>query len=223
MSWPTELIELIKLSKLIELFMIAIIDYGMGNLRSVEKALEALGASASILSSPGPLEDYSAVILPGVGAFGDAMRNLTEQKWDKSIRKAAEGGKPLLGICLGLQLLFTRSEEGGSHRGLGLLPGQVVKLPSTVRVPHMGWNRIRFPKTSALFRGVSEGAYVYFVHSYYVAPEDPAAVAAVTDYGVEFASAVSRENIYGLQFHPEKSQAVGLKILENFLKIIGNS
>lgn len=199
--------------------MIAIIDYGMGNLRSVEKALEALGASSAILSSPGSLEEYSAVILPGVGAFGDAMRNLAEYKWDELIRGTIKEGKPFLGICLGLQLLFTQSEEGGSHRGLDLLPGKVVRLPSSVRVPHMGWNQLNFPKVSGLFRGVPEGAFVYFVHSYYAVPEDPATVAATTDYGVKFASAIARDNIFGFQFHPEKSQAVGLRILGNFLEL----
>lgn len=203
--------------------MIAIIDYGMGNLRSVEKALGSLGASCSILSSPEPLQTYSGVILPGVGAFGEAMRHLEESGWTDQIRETIEEGIPFLGICLGLQILFSRSEEGGNYPGLNVIPGKVVRLPSSVRVPHMGWNQLHIRDDSPLFSGVLEGAFVYFVHSYYVIPDDSAVTAASTRYGVDFASVVARDNIFGVQFHPEKSQTVGLKILRNFLDIVGNS
>ena len=203
--------------------MIGIVDYGMGNLRSVEKALEHLGARCSILTEPGNPDELAGVILPGVGAFSRAMDNLRAGGWPEWIREVAEGGIPLLGICLGLQLLFSRSEEGAGDTGLDLLPGRVVRLPERAKIiPHMGWNQLRFRQRSPLFEGVGEGSWVYFVHSYIAVPGDPAVIAAVTDYGGEFVSAVSRGNIHGLQFHPEKSQATGLRILENFIRLAGS-
>ena len=200
--------------------MIAIIDYGMGNLRSVEKALQFLGADCSILSRPQARDRYSGVILPGVGAFGDAMVNLRRNGWVEWIRESVEDGTPFLGICLGLQLLFSRSEEGDGAEGLGIVPGQVVKFPPSVGIiPHMGWNQLKIVSGTTLFRGIAGDSYVYFVHSYYVIPDRPDVIAATTDYGIDFVSAVATKNIYGLQFHPEKSQVVGLQILENFISI----
>jgi len=202
--------------------MIAIIDYGMGNLRSVEKAFESLGAFCSVISAPSSLEEFKGVVLPGVGAFGEAMVNLERDGWPNRIREFTSAGRPLLGICLGAQLLFEFSEEGDQHQGLALFPGRVVRFPDSVRVPHMGWNQLRLIGKSSLLKGVGDGDFAYFVHSYYIEPGNPAVVAASTDYGVDFASAVGRGNIFGLQFHPEKSQAVGLQILRNFLEIIND-
>lgn len=200
--------------------MIGIIDYGMGNLRSVEKALERVGASPLILSRPEEAGRCRGFILPGVGAFSEAMHNLRERGWIEPIAEITAAGRPFLGICLGLQLLFTRSEEGAGGTGLDLLPGRVVRLPAMAGIiPHMGWNQLRFRGSHPLFSGIGEGSYVYFVHSYVAVPEDPAVIAAVTDYGGEFVSAVGRGKIYGLQFHPEKSQATGLKILKNFIRL----
>jgi len=202
--------------------LIGIIDYGMGNLRSVEKALEHLGARCAILNRPEEAVGLAGFILPGVGAFARAMENLRAGGWVEEIRRIAGEGYPLLGICLGHQLLFSRSEEGKGAEGLDFIPGRVVRLPETAGIiPHMGWNQLRFPRPHPLFSGLEEGSWVYFVHSYVAGPEDPGVVTAVTDYGGEFVSAVSRENIHGLQFHPEKSQAAGLKILENFIRIVG--
>ena len=198
--------------------MIAIIDYGMGNLRSVEKALQSLGADCVVISRPTPRESYQGVILPGVGAFADAMANLRRNGWVEWIRETVESGVPFLGICLGLQLLFSRSEEGNGDMGLNLVPGKVVRLPDSVGIiPHMGWNQLKIVSPTPLFSGVREGSYVYFVHSYHAVPDDDSVIAATTDYGIDFVSAVARGNIYGLQFHPEKSQAVGLRILKNFI------
>ena len=200
--------------------MIAIIDYGMGNLRSVEKALQSLGANCSIISQPSPREDYQGVILPGVGAFGDAMTNLRRAGWVEWIRETIETGLPFLGICLGLQLLFSWSEEGEGGAGLEIVPGKVIKFPPEVGIiPHMGWNQLKLSDDTPLFSGIEQDNYVYFVHSYYVVPEDAEVTAATTDYGIDFVSAIVKDNIYGLQFHPEKSQAIGLKILKNFLNI----
>lgn len=198
--------------------MIAIVDYGMGNLRSVAKALERAGAKVSLLSAPpAGLRRAAGIVLPGVGAFGDAMANLRSSGWDGWIRDAIAAGTPFLGICLGFQLLFDRSEESRGVRGLAVIPGEVGRLPATVTVPHMGWNQIRPVRPTDLLQGVEDGDYAYFVHSYCARPADGAAAAAVTDYGGEFVSAIGRGNVWGVQFHPEKSQAVGLRILSNFV------
>lgn len=203
--------------------MIAIIDYGMGNLRSVQKAFEKVGFEARVTADPADLRDAERLVLPGVGAFKDCMDNLRAGGFIEPIRRHVESGKPFLGICLGLQLLFSESEEFGRHSGLGIIPGKVVRFPADMhvageelKVPHMGWNQIRLQPEVPLFRGVAEGSAVYFVHSYYVIPDDPTVIAAVTDYGIEFCSAIRRENVMAVQFHPEKSQQIGLRILRNF-------
>lgn len=203
--------------------MITIIDYGMGNLRSVQKGFEKLGFTAKVTADPADLHDAERLVLPGVGAFKDCMDNLREGGFIEPIRRHVAGGRPFLGICLGLQLLFTESEEFGRHQGLGIIPGKVVRFPGDMhvageelKVPHMGWNQIRLRQDAPLFRGIADGTSVYFVHSYYVIPDDPTVVAAVTDYGIEFCSAIRRDNVMATQFHPEKSQQIGLRILRNF-------
>jgi len=205
--------------------MIAVIDYGMGNLRSVQKALEFIGAKVIVTHDPDLILNADSVVLPGVGAFKDCMVNLNKLKLIDPIRKFIDGGKPFLGICLGLQVLFEESEEYGPVAGLGILPGKVVKFidgssdeknGSLIKIPHMGWNKIKVKKDSPLFEGVGDGSYFYFVHSYYVVPEDQNMIATVTNYGVEFVSGIQHKNIYAFQFHPEKSQTLGLSILERF-------
>lgn len=203
--------------------MIAIIDYGMGNLRSVQKGFEKVGFDAIVTSDPSVLLDAERVVLPGVGAFRDCMRNLEAGGFVEPIRRVIREGRPFLGICLGLQLLFTESEEFGLHRGLDVIPGRVVRFPDGMKeggeklaVPHMGWNQISFKQRPPVFAGIEEGANVYFVHSYYVVPDDPAVVATTTSYGIDFCSSICRDNVVATQFHPEKSQDVGLRILKNF-------
>ena len=205
--------------------MIAVIDYGMGNLRSVQKALEFVGAKAIVTHDPDLILNADSVVLPGVGAFKDCMANLNKLKLIDPIRKFIDGGKPFLGICLGLQVLFEESEEYGPVAGLGILPGKVVKFidgssdaknGSLIKIPHMGWNEIKVKKDLPLFEGVGDAPYFYFVHSYYVVPEDQNMIATVTNYGVEFVSGIQHKNIYAFQFHPEKSQTLGLSILERF-------
>jgi glutamine amidotransferase len=203
--------------------MIAIIDYGMGNLRSVQKGFEKVGFDAVVTADPKVVLAADKVVLPGVGAFRDCMRNLEQRGFVEPIRTVIQAGRPFLGICLGLQLLFTESEEFGLHRGLDIIPGRVVRFPDgmigngeKLAVPHMGWNQIAFKQRTPAFSGIDEGANVYFVHSYYVQPVDPAVVATTTSYGMEFCSAICKDNIVATQFHPEKSQAIGLKILKNF-------
>jgi len=201
---------------------VAIIDYEMGNLRSVQKAFETIGCSATITRSPQVIDDASHVVLPGVGAFGDCMRNLSKFGLTPSVRKTIQSGKPFLGICLGLQLLFTKSEEFGEHKGLDILEGRVVRFCSTdksMKVPHMGWNQIRFTGQTPLFKGIPDGSYVYFVHSYYVEPDDKTLISTTTNYGTPFASGIWKDNLFACQFHPEKSQRWGMKILKNFLHI----
>lgn len=195
--------------------MIALVDYGMGNLRSVEKALELVGVPVRVTSDPEDLERAAGIVLPGVGAFAQAMENLERRGLSGPLLKAIRRGKPFLGICLGLQLLFEEGEEGGVP-GLGVLPGRVPRLPAGVKVPHMGWNSLRFRKPALLWDGIPDGSYFYFVHSYYVEPAREDLVAATTDYGISFAAAVSTGNLFGVQFHPEKSSSLGLRILENF-------
>jgi glutamine amidotransferase len=203
--------------------MITIIDYGMGNLRSVQKGFERLGFAAKVTADPVDVERAGKLVLPGVGAFRDCMDNLRSGGFVEPIKRHIEDGRPFLGICLGLQLLFTESEEFGRHQGLGIIPGRVVRFPAAMRqggeelkVPHMGWNQITVRRQAPIFKGVTNGAAVYFVHSYYVVPEDEGVVATVTDYGVPFCSSIWRENVMATQFHPEKSQQVGLTILKNF-------
>ncbi len=195
---------------------IAIIDYGMGNLRSVQKAFEHIGVSAEITSDATVLARADGAVLPGVGAFADCIKNLTETGLVPTIREFVASGRPFLGICLGLQLLFDSSVEGGQYEGLGLLPGQVVSLPRDRKVPHMGWNSLKILQTEPLFMGLPEEAYVYFVHSYHAAPADPSILSATTDYGIPVTAAVQRGNLFATQFHPEKSGDVGMQILRNF-------
>ena len=205
--------------------MIAVIDYGMGNLRSVQKALEAVGARAVVTHDPEVIVKAGSVVLPGVGAFKDCMANLEQLKLVDPICQFIEGGKPFLGICLGLQVLFDESEEYGPVAGLGILPGKVVRFldgssetenGAPMKIPHMGWNQVEVKKRNPLFETMNTASYFYFVHSYHVVPEDPGVIATVTHYGLEFVSGVQYENIYAFQFHPEKSQVLGLSILERF-------
>lgn len=201
--------------------MIAIVDYDMGNLKSVQKAFEAVGHRAAVTRDPKSIADASHVVLPGVGAFGDCMRNLEQYGLVEPVTRAIAAGKPFLGICLGFQLLFSESEEFGTHRGLGVIPGKVVRFttngsPARLKVPHMGWNSIAIGKRSPVLEGVPDGAFMYFVHSYYVVPDDRAVACTMTDYGTPFVSSVARDNIFACQFHPEKSQQEGLRIIRNF-------
>jgi imidazole glycerol-phosphate synthase subunit HisH len=199
-------------------FVIAIIDYQMGNLRSVQKALEKVGAQAEITSSASDIAKAEKVILPGVGAFEDAIAELRKRDLVGPIKDAIAADKPFLGICLGLQLLFDVSYENGTHEGLGVIPGEVVRfdVPAELKVPHMGWNGLSIRRRPPMLEGVADGTHVYFVHSYYVKPRDPAVVATETDYGGQFCSMIWRGNLMATQFHPEKSQADGLRLLRNF-------
>lgn len=206
--------------------MIAIIDYGMGNLRSVQKGFERVGFDAEVTSDPARLHAADKIVLPGVGAFRDCIRNLEQGGFIEPIHKVISEGRPFLGICLGLQLLFSESEEFGLHKGLGVIPGTVVRFPEGMHesgeklpVPHMGWNQIAFNAPAPLFNGIADGSNVYFVHSYYVKPEDPAVVAATCTYGIEFCAAISHNNVMATQFHPEKSQGIGLQMLKNFAEM----
>lgn len=196
--------------------MLAIIDYRVGNLRSVYMAFKRLGCEAEIVSDPAGLYRASAVVLPGVGAFGDAMSSLEALGLIQPIRDVLRAGMPFLGICLGMQLLFEVSEEQGEYHGLGILPGRVKRFPPPLVVPQMGWNQVRQVQPSLLWRNVPDQSYVYFVHSYYVQPGDESDIIGTTEYGVTYASAVAHGNIYAIQFHPEKSQDVGETILRNF-------
>ncbi|MCS7178859.1 MAG: imidazole glycerol phosphate synthase subunit HisH [Anaerolineae bacterium] len=210
--------------------MIAIVDYGMGNLRNVQKAVERAGGQALITDDPTVLKAARSIILPGVGAFGDAMQNLRERRLIAPLREESAKGKPLLGICLGMQLLFEESEEMGVHPGLGLLPGRVVHLaslmkehpawePSPLRVPHIGWNQLHIHRLAPLLAGIPDRSYAYFAHSYCVLPTDRSIVLTTTDYGVEFVSMIGCGNLFGVQFHPEKSQEVGRRVLSNFVHL----
>ncbi len=200
---------------------IAIIDYGMGNLRSVQKGLERVGFAAEVTRDPERIEGARGVVLPGVGAFGACMANLRSYALVDTVRRVITRGTPFLGICLGMQLLFDESEEFGRVPGLGIFPGRVVRFADApgLKVPHVGWNQIRKRQDPPHLRGIDAGAFVYFVHSYYVVPKDASLTATRTDYGVEFTSAIACDNVFATQYHPEKSQGVGLKILENFGKL----
>jgi imidazole glycerol-phosphate synthase subunit HisH len=196
--------------------MIAIVDYGMGNLRSVEKGFLKVGVDAKVVRDPKGVDDASGVVLPGVGAFKDCMRNLERISLTDSIIRSIQKGKPYLGLCLGLQVLFTESEEFGVYRGLDILPGKVVRFRINLKVPHMGWNTVKFLKRPPIFSGIDDESYFYFVHSYYVAPDNTDAIAGTTEYGIPFTSMIWKDNVFATQFHPEKSQETGLKILKNF-------
>ncbi len=208
--------------------MIAIIDYGMGNLRSVQKGFEKLGFAAVVTADPKRLLEADKVVLPGVGAFADCMRNLELGGFVEPILRVIREGRPFLGICLGLQLLFTESEEFGLHRGLDVIPGRVVRFADgmeeageELKVPHMGWNQLSFKRRPPLFAGLEEDTNVYFVHSFFVKPEDEGVVATTTTYGIEFCSSVWKDNVVATQFHPEKSQEKGLMMLKNFGEMKG--
>lgn len=201
---------------------VVVVDYGMGNLRSAHKGLEKVGINAFVTSDPAAVRSAGAVVLPGVGAFRDCMANLSRAGLVSSVLDAIERGKPFLGICLGMQLLMTISEEFGLHHGLDVVPGRVRRFDqdAELKVPHMGWNRVHYSGDDRLFEGIPDGSYFYFVHSYYIAPVDESVVCGWTEYGERFCSAISKDNLFATQFHPEKSHNHGLKVLENFGKIV---
>ncbi len=208
---------------------IAVIDYGVGNLRNVYKALEAAGAPARVVTTPEGMNGAAGIVLPGVGAFGDAAANLRSAGFEAPLLAAVASGTPLLGICVGMQLLFEESEEMGRHRGLSVLPGRVCRFSGDMRgpdgrplkVPQIGWNQLHHSGQDPLLAGIADGAFAYFVHSYYCEPREASDIAATTDYGMDYASIVQRGNVWGIQCHPEKSQSVGLRILRNFVRIVG--
>lgn len=200
--------------------MIAIIDYGVGNLRSVEKAFEAVGAPAVVTGDMPAIREAERLVLPGVGAFGECARRLRESGLDRLVLEAARAGKPVLGLCVGLQLMFDEGHEFGVHEGLGLMRGRVVRFPEAgPHVPQIGWNQIEEPKPHPLLSGLEHGTYFYFVHSYHVEANDPADVLATTEYGVRYPSVCARGSLCGVQFHPEKSQDAGLRLLANFTRL----
>ena len=200
--------------------MIAIVDYGMGNLRSVEKGFQKVGVDARVTSSPHLIDDAEAVVLPGVGAFRDCIRNLTDLSLTDAIVRSIRKGKPYLGICLGLQVLFSESEEFGTCKGLDVFRGKVIRFGTGMKVPHMGWNTVTLTNRPPVFNGIEDNAYFYFVHSYYVVPEDKSIIAGTTDYNGSFTSMIWKDNVVATQFHPEKSQGLGLRILEGFGRFI---
>jgi glutamine amidotransferase len=200
--------------------MIAIVDYGIGNLGSVTKGFRHAGAETVLTGSAEELRRADALVLPGDGAFAASMAELRARGLVDVLIETARSGKPLLGICIGMQLLFDESEEHGRHAGLGLLPGRVRRFANSLVVPHMGWNSLDFADAHPLFERLEPGAYVYFVHSYYCEAAEPRDVLATTDYGLDFASVVGRDNVLGVQFHPEKSQTVGLQMVENFVRLV---
>ena len=196
----------------------AVVNYGVGNLRSIRRGLEKSGADVKITHSPTDLLSSDAIVLPGVGAFAPAVQNMTPIA--DVVAEAMKNGKPILGVCLGLQLLFTRSSEGGSVKGLDFISGDIVKLPDAVKTPQMGWNTLNIEQSHPMLDGVKDGSYVYFVHSYYPKPIDSDVVVATTEYGVRFASMVAKRNLLATQFHPEKSSKTGLMMLKNFVRIV---
>jgi len=205
--------------------MIAVVDYGMGNLRSAQKALEKIGLEAVVTSDPGIIEKADGVVLPGVGAFKACMENLKSYGLVDAVKGSIKKGKPFLGICVGMQLLFSECEEFGRSYGLDIIKGRVIRFPEKkdglrLKIPHMGWNQLQFRNNSPLFKGVEENSFVYFVHSYYPVPEDGKVIASTTDYGVTFTSSIWKDNIFATQFHPEKSQTIGLEILKNFGEMV---
>jgi len=200
--------------------MIAIVDYGMGNLKSVEKGFKKVGIAATVTSDPKVVGDANAVVLPGVGAFRDCIRNLTDLSLTEAVVTAINKGKPFLGICLGLQVLFSESEEFGTCKGLDIFRGKVVRFQEGLKVPHMGWNTVKIINRPPILSGIEDNAYFYFVHSFYVVPEDKGIIATTTDYGTDFTSMVWKDNVFATQFHPEKSQELGLKVLAGFGKFV---
>ena len=201
--------------------MIAIIDYGAGNLHSVKNALDFLGAENCVTKERQTILSADKVILPGVGSFGDAMDNLRRNGLEDTVKKAAESGKPFLGICLGLHLLFEGSEETPNVKGLGIFKGNVVKIPKKdkLKIPHMGWNSLELPKASKILKNIGDEPFVYFVHSYYIKPEDESLISAYTEYGSKLGVAIEKDNIFATQFHPEKSGKIGMQILKNFIEL----
>ena len=201
--------------------MIAIVDYQMGNLRSVQKAFERVGHAAAITADPKVLEQADHVVLPGVGAFADAIAEIRRRELIEPIRTAIESNKPFLGICLGLQMLFDVSYEDGEHEGLGVIPGEVRRfdVPAEYKVPHLGWNHVKQRRPAPIFEGIADGSHFYFVHSYYVVPKDERVIAGEASYPEPFCAAIWRDNLFATQFHPEKSQAAGLQLLKNFAEL----
>ncbi|MBI2860169.1 MAG: imidazole glycerol phosphate synthase subunit HisH [Chloroflexi bacterium] len=199
--------------------MIAIIDYGAGNLRSVSNAIARLGYQAVVTARPEDVLGAKAVILPGVGAGGDTMSSLERLGLSSPIRQVIAGGRPFFGVCIGLQVLLSHTEEGGGHRCLGVIPGRVKRLPPGLKVPHMGWNQVKQKVAHPIFEGIPDEANFYFVHSYHVEPEDASLVAGETEYGVPFGSVIARGNLVATQFHPEKSGEMGLRMYDNFLRL----
>ncbi len=204
--------------------MITVVDYGVGNLHSVAKAFEKVGAETRVSSEWKDVANSDGVVLPGVGAFKDSMDAMHRSELAKAIKDYIASGKPFLGVCVGLQMLFAESEEFGISKGLGIFPGRVKKFAEGQKVPHMGWNQVQIKqKDNPLLKGIAEGEYLYFLHSYYVVPENKAIVAAECSYGVDFTCMVREKNVFGTQFHPEKSQAAGLKIYENFKDLVNKN
>lgn len=204
--------------------MITIIDYGAGNLFSVRKAIEYFDVDVAISDNSEDILNAEGLVLPGVGAFGWGMKLLEEKRLCEPIREAVDKGVPLLGVCLGLQLLFEESEESPEVSGLGLIRGRVKRLPNDLPLPHIGWNQVKIIKETRIFKGISQNSFFYFVHSYYGEPSDRDSVCGITEYGIEFPSVICKENIFAVQFHPEKSSSEGLKIYKNFLEVVyGNN
>lgn len=200
--------------------MIAIVDYGMGNLKSVEKGFKKVGIAAVVTSNPRDVDNAEAVVLPGVGAFRDCIRNLSDLSLTEAVITSINKGKPFLGICLGLQVLFSESEEFGTCKGLDIFRGKVVRFQKGLKVPHMGWNTVKIINRPPILADIEDNAFFYFVHSFYVVPEDKGIIATTTDYGTTFTSMVWKDNVFATQFHPEKSQDLGLKVLAGFGKFV---